>query len=112
MVAGYYDPPSGGEGVLNIIRFEGGERLQTLKPAAGIEPRTIRWTPDGLALTYVAASGRQVNIWAQAVRGGTPRPLGDFLADVIWGFDWSKDNRLVVARGSIDQDIVLIEAKK
>jgi len=48
------------------------------------------------------------NIWIQPLAGGPARQLTNFTADRIWDFDWAPDNRLILARGPRNQDLVLI----
>ena len=94
-------------------------------PAAGGEPARIfdtvifqdepsrlpppRWTPDGRALTYVVTSGDVSNIWLQPINGDSPRQLTTFKSDRIFAFEWSRDGKkLIVARGMVASDVVLI----
>ncbi|HET6645743.1 MAG TPA: DPP IV N-terminal domain-containing protein, partial [Pyrinomonadaceae bacterium] len=68
-----------------------------------------RWTTDGRALTYVVTSAGVSNIWLQPTDGGTPRQLTMFKADRIFSFEWSRDGKqLVIARGAVASDVVLI----
>jgi serine/threonine protein kinase len=68
-----------------------------------------RWTTDGRALTYVVTSAGVSNIWLQPIDGGAPRQLTMFKADRIFSFEWSRDGKqLVVARGIVASDVVLI----
>ncbi len=94
-------------------------------PASGGEPARIfntaifqdepsrlpppRWTPDGRALTYVVTSGDVSNIWLQPINGDSPRQLTTFKSDRIFAFEWSHDGKkLIVARGMVASDVVLI----
>ena len=45
---------------------------------------------------------------SQPIDGGEPKKLTDFKADVIFSFDWSRDNKLVVSHGTSTSDVVLI----
>jgi serine/threonine protein kinase len=68
-----------------------------------------RWTTDGRALTYVVTNAGVSNIWLQPIDGGAPRQLTMFKADRIFSFEWSRDGKqLVVARGAVASDVVLI----
>ncbi|MFN2499539.1 MAG: protein kinase [Pyrinomonadaceae bacterium] len=94
-------------------------------PAAGGEPVHIfdtaifqdepsrlpppRWTSDGRALTYVVTSRDVSNIWVQPINGDSPRQLTAFKSDRIFAFEWSRDGKkLIVARGMVASDVVLI----
>ncbi len=72
----------------------------------------IRWTPDGQAVTYNLDRGGVSNIWVQPLAGGPARQLTNFAADRIWDFDWAPDNRLILARGPVNRDLVLIRNRE
>lgn len=112
-VAGYYWDDSARRYVLNVIPFDGGEPEKTF-PLHGEKyyRSEIRWTPDGQALTYSAGQGGVSNIWFQPLAGGPARQLTNFTSDDIRGFDWTPDNRLILARGPRNQDIVLISNRQ
>jgi len=68
-----------------------------------------RWTADGHALTFVVTSSGVSNLWIQPATREAPRQLTNFKADRIFSFDWSPDGRqLIVARGMLTSDVVLI----
>lgn len=46
------------------------------------------------------------------IAGGPARQLTRFATDDIWDFDWTPDNRLILARGPVNQDIVLISNRQ
>ncbi|HEX8265710.1 MAG TPA: hypothetical protein VF596_09910 [Pyrinomonadaceae bacterium] len=70
---------------------------------------TLRWTPDGKALAYVRDAQEVSNIWTLPLEGGKSRQITGFNENYIAYFDWSPDGKqLVVSRGSISSDAVLI----
>ncbi len=70
---------------------------------------TMRWTPDGRALTYIDTQGGVSNIWSQPLDGRKPVQLTNFKTGRIFNFDWSRDGKwLALARGSVTSDVVLI----
>ena len=98
---------------LAILPFAGGELTRVFDASLPAEEVSLvpppRWTPDGLALTYVVTSAGVSNIWLQPIDGGAPRQLTTFNADRIFSFEWSRDGKqLLVARGSVASDVVLI----
>jgi len=97
-----------------VMPFEGGPPIKTFDSTPGVVPLYpgLRWTPDGRALTYVVTSGGVSNIWSQPIDGGPPRQLTDFKAEQIFAFDWSRDGRLLLARGVANRDVVLISGFK
>ena len=55
------------------------------------------------------AAGGASNIWAQSLNGGPPRQMTEFTSGRIVQYEWSATGKnLIYARGSIDDDVVLI----
>jgi len=90
-----------------ILPVEGGEPIKVFDTLTSVMG-PIRWTPDGHALTYIMTSGGISNLWSQPIDGGPPRQLTNFKSDQIFWFDWSRDGKLGVSRGTITSDVVLI----
>jgi len=114
-IAGYYWDSSTSQNTLNVVSFEGGEPEKTfiLPPGAYYYyPFKVRWTTDGKALTYSLTQGSVSNIWLQPLAGGPARQLTNFTTEYIRDFDWTPDNRLILARSPINQDIVLISSRE
>jgi TolB protein len=108
-IAGYYQDLYASRVVLNVVPIEGGEAERTfVLPSGSYRESAIRWTPDGQSLTFSLLQDDVSNIWLQPLAGGPARRLTHFEADIIWDFDWTPDNRLILARGPTNQDIVLI----
>jgi Tol biopolymer transport system component len=72
----------------------------------------IRWAPDGEALTYIVTKAGVSNIWAQPLSDGPPQQLTHFKEEQIFSFDWSPQGDLVLSRGSVTSDAVLIRNLK
>jgi Tol biopolymer transport system component len=97
-----------------LIPFEGGQPTKIFKAEVPVTPfidlDTIRWTPDSRAVTYIDTRKGISNIWEQPLDGGSSKQLTNFQVDQIFNFDWSRDGKwLALARGSVTDDIVLIE---
>jgi Tol biopolymer transport system component len=93
--------------VIALIAFEGGQPLK--KFDIPIARQRVRWAPDGQALTYVLNRDGVANIWSQPVDGGKAVQLTAFKSDFIYSHEWSRDGRqLLLARGSVTSDVVLI----
>ena len=94
-----------------VVPIGGGEPVATfaLPPTVDPEWPGLRWTPDGLGLTYVVTEQGVSNVWRQAMSGGDPKPLTDFKENRIYFFDWSKNERkLVLVRGNDTRDLILV----
>jgi Tol biopolymer transport system component/DNA-binding winged helix-turn-helix (wHTH) protein len=90
-----------------IIPLEGGAPGKTLDFI--IPGRTMKWAPEGGALTYAETRGGVSNIWSQPIDGSAPRQLTNFKSHRIFRHDWSSDGkRLALARGTWTSDAVLI----
>ena len=96
---------------LAIISAEGGLPIKTFEISAF--ESVWQWTPDGRALFYTRTRNGVTNIWSQPVDGGPPKQLTDFKSDLIFRFDWSRVGRpLIIARGNVSSDVVLISDLK
>jgi serine/threonine protein kinase/Tol biopolymer transport system component len=99
---------------LAIIPASGGPPIKTFD-MSGLDSiyHWYQWTPDGRALLYNETRNGVTDIWSQPVDGGPPKQLTDFKSDIIFRFDWSRDGkRLVLARGNVSSDVVLISDLK
>ncbi len=72
-----------------------------------VHANTIRWSPDGDAIGYVAATSEGMALWLVSPEGGDARPTG--LRGVL-SFDWYRDGSHVVytrkAPGGVGVDLV------
>jgi eukaryotic-like serine/threonine-protein kinase len=88
-----------------IMAFEG------VAPTRRVDIPTelLRWAADGRSLLYTKSDGGVDNIWSQPVTGETPKQMTHFNSEKIGSFDLSRDGkRLVMSRGTMKQDVVLI----
>jgi len=106
----YGDDQSNTPTKVAIIPFTGGDPVKVLdlpRPsftsAAG-----LRWTPDGRALTYIDTINGVSNIWSLPLDGGKPVQLTDFKTDQIFWYDFSRDGKLALSRGTQTSDVILI----
>ena len=92
-----------------MVPFAGGQpsKVLPLPVTGGAFP--LRWTPDGRAISYINIVNGVGNIWEQPVEGGPPKPMTHFTSDKIFWFDWSRDGRLALSRGTDTTDAVLIK---
>jgi Tol biopolymer transport system component len=98
---------------LAIVPFAGGQPAKVFPlPTTGPSDFPIRWTPDGRAISYINNVNGVGNIWEQPVEGGPPKAVTHFTSDKIFRFDWSRDGRLALSRGTDTTDAVLIKNYK
>jgi len=71
-------------------------------------PSTLRWTPDGKAVTYSLLRKGVANIWRRPVNGGPATQITNFKSDVIFDFCWAPSGDLLIARGPVTRNVVLI----
>jgi DNA-binding winged helix-turn-helix (wHTH) protein/dipeptidyl aminopeptidase/acylaminoacyl peptidase len=75
-------------------------------------PRRFRWSPQGLAWQFLRSDGGGFNIWEQPIAGGSAKQLTRFTSGKIFNFYESLDGkRLVMTRGSLSHDVVLLTFK-
>jgi serine/threonine protein kinase/Tol biopolymer transport system component/DNA-binding winged helix-turn-helix (wHTH) protein len=110
-IACVYFPGQNQSNSLAMVPFEGGQpaRLFPL-PVSAFQSivRSLGWTPDGQAISFVNTVNGADNIWEQPVAGGPPKPVTHFTSGQISWFNWSRDGRLALSRGSQRTDAVLI----
>jgi Tol biopolymer transport system component len=115
LIAGFYldEQTSPQRWRIAVIPFAGGGPVKVFDTPATIETGVrLHWTPDGHALTYCDNRVTLSNIWRQPIDGSRPKQLTDFKSDHIESFDWSRDGRLAVVRGTESNDAVLISKFK
>ncbi len=112
-IACFYFPSPDQPVSLAIIPFAGGQPVKVFPlPATAGTPRhdiLLHWTPDGRAIAFINSVNGVGNIWEQPVAGGPPKPMTHFTSDEIFWFDWSRDGRLALSRGTDTTDAVLIK---
>jgi eukaryotic-like serine/threonine-protein kinase len=103
----WWSPPQS-PAKIAVIPSAGGRPIKFLDALPGAE-LPMRWTSDGQSLIYSVKRKSTSNIWSQPLAGGQPRQLTDFKSEAIEGFDWSRDDRLLLSRGFTAREIVLIQ---
>ena len=96
---------------LGIISIDGGVPLKTFElPATTNIDAGIAWNKAGNGILFVNTLGTTSNIWTQPIDGAKPTPLTAFKEFQIAKFALNPEgNRLAIARGSRNQDVVLIK---
>jgi len=96
---------------LGIISIDGGAPLKTFElPATTNSEPGIAWNKTGNGVLFVNTLGTTSNIWTQPLDGAKPTPLTAFKEFEIAQFALNPEgNRLAIARGSRNRDVVLIK---
>ena len=91
-----------------VVPIEGGVPVKVFDLVPDIM-RPVRWSPDGLSVTYINQKDGVSNVWGLPLGGGAPERLTDFKTERIFSFDWSPDGKqLATSRGTVSNDVVLI----
>src|SRR4029077_11386314 len=94
---------------LAVITVNRSQPARTFKVPGGIGD--ARWSSDGEAVQYLLTSNGATNVWEQPVSGGEPKQLTKFTSGLIFDFNWSSDHtKLLLTRGSISSDVILLRS--
>ena len=94
---------------LALVPFAGGQPTKVFPLPTTIPSNCpVHWSPDGHAVSFLNRVNGVDNIWEQPVAGSPPRAVTHFTSDKIFDFDWSRDGRLALSRGTDTTDAVLI----
>jgi len=96
---------------LAMIPFAGGQPAKVFPLPATVAGglSIIHWTPDGRAISFINSVNGVGNIWEEPMEGGPPKAVTQFTSDKIFRFDWSRDGRLALSRGTDTTDAMLIK---
>ena len=97
--------------MLAILPITGGAPLKLFGlPRLANLRFSIRWTPDGKAVTY----RDWVNgIWKQNLSGGEPERLPGLPEEKLYGYGWSRDGKLFAfTRAATSRDVTLLALNK
>jgi len=104
----YEDPSANPPQGVAIMAFEGGPPTKHFDILSSMWT-WFRWGTDSRSLLYTKNEGGVDNVWGQPIAGGTPKQITHFNSELISSFDLSRDGkRLVMNRGTITQDVLLI----
>lgn len=108
-IACSYVPRSEQPPVLAILPITGGPPKRTFPLPSTASAARLAWTPDGRAVSFVRNENGVSNIWQQPVSGGPAVAITHLKSGTIFNFQWSRDGRLALSRGSEIIDAVLIK---
>src|SRR5215472_1141432 len=110
IMAAFMDPKTGRiKGY--ILPSSGGAPLLTSDPPSTIDAMgVVGWTPDGRGMTALDDRSGIPNLWILPFDHSPAKQLSHFPKSEIRGFAWSPDGkRIVLSRGPIEQNVVLIK---
>jgi eukaryotic-like serine/threonine-protein kinase len=93
---------------LAIIPIAGGPPVRVFQLPETATPPPLAWTPNGRAVSFINDVNGVGNIWQQPVAGGPATPITHFTSGKLFNFQWSRDGRLALSRGTETTDAVLI----
>jgi Tol biopolymer transport system component/DNA-binding winged helix-turn-helix (wHTH) protein len=93
---------------LAIVPIAGGPPAKVFPLPETATPPPLAWTPDGRAVSFINNVNGVGNVWQQPAAGGEAAPITHFASDKLFNFQWSRDGRLALARGTETTDVVLI----
>jgi len=70
----------------------------------------LRWAPSGKALDYLLTRNGATNVWEQPLTAGAPRQITTFTSGRIFDFAWSRDGKLLLTKGNLSSDVILISS--
>ena len=99
---------------LRIIPSGGGQPIRSFDRSSGPgSSLVVQWSADGASLLYVQTSGGVSNVWRFPLEGSDPKPVTAFTSQRITSIAVAPDGKgLVLARGTISSDVVLIRDLK
>ena len=94
--------------MIEIFPSQGGLPVQSFPPNRSISG-LLQYSADGHSLYYPITEKGVSNILMQPIAGGPPKLVTNFDDLFLYGYDYdAKSNKLAVARGRTNSDVVLI----
>jgi serine/threonine protein kinase/WD40 repeat protein len=94
---------------ISLVSAESGTLLRTFEFDPG-HVELLRFSPDGMGVTYPVREKGVDNLWLQPLDGGPGRQITNFSALKIYSYQWSQDGKnLAFVRGESPSDLVLIQ---
>jgi serine/threonine protein kinase/Tol biopolymer transport system component/tetratricopeptide (TPR) repeat protein len=105
----YSDNAANPKWAIAVLPPDGGtpEKMFVM-PSTVIPDTTLRWTPDGAAITYLDFRGGAANLWVQPVNGSPAHAVTHFTGGILYSFEWSREGKLAYSHGTRTTDAVLM----
>jgi len=109
-IAFYFTDPEDDQRRIGVAAFEGGEIEMELEAEPFYGSTRLQWAADGTSLITNTVTGDRANLYRLPLDGGTIERLTDFDDRRLFWYELAPDGEtLVVARGQLSRDAVLIE---
>ena len=109
-IAFYFTDPADDQFRIGVAGFEGGELEIELGAEGFYSGSQLRWTEDGASLLTNSVARDRANLYRLPLDGSDPVRLTDFDDRRMYWFEVAPNGEtLVVARGELSRDAVLIE---
>ena len=109
----FSDEKAGRKQRFGIMPATGGDPIKIFDYSVPDGGSLLQFTPDGSASSYTADQAGVAQVWTQPLDGGPPKQLTQFRSESILSFAWTKDGKqLILARGVLNSDAVLLEETK
>jgi Tol biopolymer transport system component len=93
---------------LAVIPISGGAPTKLVELPGTVSPPPFAWSPDSREVAFINYPDGVGNVYEQPLDGGPAVPLTHFASGRIFNFQWSRQGRIVLSRGSETVDAVLL----
>jgi Tol biopolymer transport system component len=107
-IACSYVPQPDRSPLLAILPIAGGPPVRTFPLPETAKTSHMAWTPGGTGVSFVNDVNDVSNIWQQPIAGGPALQMTHFTSGKILDFQWSRDGRLALSRGTELTDVVAL----
>jgi len=107
-IACSYTPNPDRAAMLAIVPISGGPPVKVF-PLPETATLRLAWSPDGSSVAFINSVHGADNIWRQSLDGGQPVAVTHFTSGKIFNFQWSRDGRVALSRGTETVDAVLLK---
>ena len=107
-IACSYTPGPQNAAMLALVPISGGPPVKVFPLPETATPR-LAWNPDGTSVAFINSANGADNIWRQSLSGGPPVAVTHFTSGKIFSFQWSRDGRIALSRGTETVDAVLLK---
>jgi Tol biopolymer transport system component len=108
LIARYYDEKKL-EWKIGVISTADGKLLQTLDLSPGENGGTPAWFPGDDAVVYYQTKNQIPNLWKLSLKTGERSQLTHFTTpEVLFSYDIDSEGRLLMGRGRVDSDAILL----